>query len=223
MNLLSAYLLTYDNMVVNTKNWVDLGRLKSYYADFSAFRFGEIIVAHRQSKPGAGIYMLTWDGENLEDHGIQIDLDLFGGSSGVFIPKEDTKCVSVFIGETPQRDTDVEEEVIFEQQCGIKNNDAYVMKFEVECDFDKITGDSSLFMGTEDVNFPFRLDTLGSSSGGLYKVVMPKGAFETAEFFADDFREFGALYFNNNFCTKGEYVEFVMKQVIFQTNDQFNL
>jgi hypothetical protein len=33
--------------------------------------------------------MLTWDGNNLEDHGIQIDLDLYG-SSGIFIPKEDT-------------------------------------------------------------------------------------------------------------------------------------
>jgi hypothetical protein len=75
--------------------------------------------------------------------------------------------VSVFIGEMPQRDTDVEEEVIFEQQCGIKNNDAYVMKFEVECDFDKITGERSLFMGTETVNFPLSLDTQGSSSGGL--------------------------------------------------------
>ena len=83
-------MLTYDNMIDNTKKWVDLGRLNSYYADFSAFRFGEIIVAHRQSKPGAGIYMLTWDGNNLTDHGVQIDLDLFGGSSGIFIPKEDT-------------------------------------------------------------------------------------------------------------------------------------
>jgi len=87
----SAYLLTYDNMIENTKKWVDLGRLNSYYAYFSAFRFGEIIVAHRTSKPNAGIYMLTWDGNNLEDHGVQIDLDLFGGSSGVFIPKEDTE------------------------------------------------------------------------------------------------------------------------------------
>jgi hypothetical protein len=91
--------------------------------------------------------------------------------------------VSVFIGEMPQRDTDVEEEVIFEQQCGIKNNDAYVMKFEVECDFDKITGERSLFMGTETVNFPLSLDTQGSSSGGLYHLYLPKGAFETVEFF----------------------------------------
>merc|ERR1719223_1807765 len=87
----SAYLLTYDNMIENTKKWVDLGRLNSYYSDFSAFRFGEIIVAHRISKPHAGIYMLTWDGNNLEDHGVQIDLDLFGGNSGIFIPKEDTE------------------------------------------------------------------------------------------------------------------------------------
>jgi hypothetical protein len=76
-------------MIENTKKWVDLGRLNSYYVYFSAFRFGEIIVAHRTSKPGTGIYMLTWDGNNLEDHGIQIDLDLYG-SSGIFIPKEDT-------------------------------------------------------------------------------------------------------------------------------------
>ena len=91
VNLKSAYLLTYDSIIENTKKWVDLGRLNSYYAYFSAFRFGEIIVAHRTSKPNAGIYMLTWDGNNLEDHGVQIDLDLFGGSSGVFIPKEDTE------------------------------------------------------------------------------------------------------------------------------------
>ena len=74
----------------NTKKWVDLGRLNSYYADFSAFRFGEIIVAHRQSMPKAGIYMLTWDGDNLVDHGVQIDLGLIGGSSGIFIPKDKT-------------------------------------------------------------------------------------------------------------------------------------
>ena len=78
-------------MSSNTKKWVDLGRLNNNYWFFSAFRFGEIIVAHSTSKPGAGIYMLTWDGNNLEDHGVQIDLDLFGGSSGIFIPKEDTE------------------------------------------------------------------------------------------------------------------------------------
>ena len=181
LSLKSAYLLTYDHMIDNTKKWVDLGLLNGYYVNFSAFRFGEIIVAHRTTKPDTGINMLTWDGENLEDHGVQIDLN--GGSSDVFIPKEYTKCVSVFIGEMPQRDTDVEEEVIFEQQCGIKNNDAYVMKFEVECDFDKITGERSLFMGTETVNFPLSLDTQGSSSGGLYHLYLPKGAFETVEFF----------------------------------------
>merc|ERR1719215_2111929 len=59
VNGYSAYLLTYDNMIENTKKWVDLGRLNSYYAYFSAFRFGEIIVAHQTSKPNAGIYMLT--------------------------------------------------------------------------------------------------------------------------------------------------------------------
>ena len=91
MNHKSAYLLTYDNMVRNTKKWVDLGRLNSYYAYFSAFRFGEIIVAHRTNLPNTGIYMLTWNGNSLEDHGMQIDLGLIGGSSGIFIPKEDVK------------------------------------------------------------------------------------------------------------------------------------
>ena len=90
MNLLSAYLLTVDNMDENAKNWVDLGRLNSNYLYFSAFRFGEIIVAHRKYQPDAGIYMLTWDGENLEDHGVQINLPI-SGSTGIFIPKEDTR------------------------------------------------------------------------------------------------------------------------------------
>ena len=84
-------MLTYDSLSSNTKKWVDLGRLNNNYWFFSAFRFDEIIVAHKTSKPDPGIYMLTWDGENLEDHGVQIDLDLSGGSSGVFIPKEDTE------------------------------------------------------------------------------------------------------------------------------------
>ena len=88
MSHTSAYLLTYDNIFQNTKKWVDLGRLNSYYVYFSAFRFGEIIVAHRTSLPNAGIYMLTWNGESLEDHGMQIDLGLIGGSSGIFIEKE---------------------------------------------------------------------------------------------------------------------------------------
>jgi len=83
----SAYLLTYENMSENSKKWVDLGRLHNYYVYFSAFRFGEVIVAHRSY---VGIYMLTWDGEKLEDHGKQIDLE-HGGSTGFFIPKEDTK------------------------------------------------------------------------------------------------------------------------------------
>jgi len=84
-------------MIENTKKWVDLGRLNNNYYYNSAFRFGEIIVAHRTSLPNAGIYMLTWNGNSLEDHGMQIDLGLIGGSSGIFIPKEKTKCESIFI------------------------------------------------------------------------------------------------------------------------------
>jgi len=91
VNGYSAYLLTYDNMIENTKKWVDLGRLNNYYAYFSAFRFGEIIVAHKTNLANAGIYMLTWNGNSLEDHGMQIDLGLIGGSSGIFLPKEDVK------------------------------------------------------------------------------------------------------------------------------------
>jgi len=97
INHKSAYLLTYENMIENTKKWVDLGRLNNNYYYNSAFRFGEIIVAHRTSLPNAGIYMLTWNGNSLEDHGMQIDLGLIGGSSGIFIPKEKTKCESIFI------------------------------------------------------------------------------------------------------------------------------
>ena len=87
MNHKSAYLLTYDNMIENTKKWVDLGRLNSYYSSFSAFRFGEIIVAHI----GNGINMLTWNGDSLEDHGMQIDLGSYGIRQGIFIAKEDAK------------------------------------------------------------------------------------------------------------------------------------
>ena len=203
-------MLTYDNMIENTKKWVDLGRLNNNYWFFSAFRFDEIIVAHITNKPGAGIYMLTWDGENLEDHGIQIDLDL-NGSTGLFIPKDDTKCESVFIGETPQRDTDVEGEVIFDQRCDIRNNNAYVMKFEVECDFDKTTGGRSYFFGTQDANYPFRLDTVSN----MFHLYLPITGFETAEFFVDDFLDNGNLFFHEGFCTTGEYVEFVMKQVVY--------
>jgi len=83
-------LLTYESIIENTKRWVDLGRLKTAYTHLSAFRFGEVIVAHRTREPDAGIYMLTWDGNNLVDHGIKIDLDL-EGSTGLFIPKEETK------------------------------------------------------------------------------------------------------------------------------------
>ncbi|CBY14423.1 unnamed protein product [Oikopleura dioica] len=52
-----------------------------------AFRFGEIIVAHI----GNGINMLTWNGDSLEDHGMQIDFGRYGLDKGVFIPKEDAK------------------------------------------------------------------------------------------------------------------------------------
>jgi hypothetical protein len=83
LSLKSAYLLTYDHMIDNTKKWVDLGLLNGYYVNFSAFRFGEIIVAHRTTKPDTGINMLTWDGENLEDHGVQIDLN-----GGIFLQIE---------------------------------------------------------------------------------------------------------------------------------------
>ena len=130
-----------------------------------------------------------------------------------------TKCESIFIGETPQRDTDVEEVLIFEQTCDIRNNDAYIIKFEVECDFDKITGKNTMFMGTENDNHPFKLDTYLVLSGGVttsvYHLYFPPTGFETAEIFTDDFRVDGLLYFHNDICTKGEYMEFVMKQVIF--------
>jgi len=209
----SAYLLTYDNMIENTKKWVDLGRLNSYYVYMSIFRFGEIIVAHRTSLPNAGIYMLTWDGNSLEDHGMQIDLGLIGGSSGIFIPKEKTKCESIFIGDTPQRDTDVEEEIIFEQQCDIRNSDAYVIKFEVECDFDKIqnTNARSYFLGTSNYNFPFRIDTT-SYSDNKYAVNLFATGYETIETFYDDVRGASSLYLGEDICTTGDYMEFVIKQ-----------
>ncbi|CBY13536.1 unnamed protein product [Oikopleura dioica] len=200
-------------MSENTKKWVDLGRLNNYYVYNSIFRFGEILVAHQQSLPNAGIYMLTWDGNSLEDHGMQIDLGLIGGSSGIFIPKEKTKCESIFIGDTPQRDTDVEEEIIFEQQCDIRNNDAYVIKLEVECDFDKIqnTNSRSYFVGT--TNHPFRIDTIRSQLGNKYVFYLYANWYETIETFADDVASGGqAFFFGEEICTKGDYMEFVIKQ-----------
>ncbi|CBY38521.1 unnamed protein product [Oikopleura dioica] len=214
VNGYSAYLLTYDNMIENTKKLVDLGRLNSYYVYNSIFRFGEIIVAHRQSIPNAGIYMLTWNGNSLEDQGMQIDLGLIGESSGIFIPKEKTKCESIFIGDTPQRDTDVEEEIIFEQQCNVRNSDACVIKLEVECDFDQIQEivARSYFVGTSNYNFPFRIDTIWDSSGKRYNVALFTDGYETIETFADDVRAEHSLYFDEDICTNGDYMEIVIKQ-----------
>ncbi|CBY40521.1 unnamed protein product, partial [Oikopleura dioica] len=112
------------------------------------------------------------------------------------------------------RDTDVEEEIIFEQQCNVRNSDAYVIKLEVECDFDQIQEivARSYFVGTSNYNFPFRIDTIWDSSGKRYNVALFTDGYETIETFADDVRAEHSLYFDEDICTNGDYMEIVIKQ-----------
>jgi len=82
----------------------------------------------------------------------------------------------------------------------------------VECDFDKIqnTNSRSYFVGT--TNHPFKIDTI-SSEGNKYVFYLYANWYETIETFADDVASGGqAFFFGEEICTKGDYMEFVIKQ-----------
>jgi translation elongation factor P/translation initiation factor 5A len=100
------------------------------------------------------------------------------------------------------------------------------MKLEVECDFEKISDGLSgyaYFIGTEHVNEPvFRIDTFQYSWAHGYWIIMDYGGYEKTELFIDDIVDSrktpsrtGSFKLYEGFCTKGEYMEFVIKQVIF--------